>query len=158
MEVIARRYPRKRQFITILIASASLILIGAGLLVASGMVVNFPDALDYIAFGLIVIGIACTGMMVFTLVRYCRLPEILISYENGVFTFPKGVQCRASEISDINYNEAKPYYKDVSYDFGFGLIKLTVNGKQIKVYYVAGAANACERLKTLVREDRLKGE
>ncbi|MDE6613444.1 MAG: hypothetical protein K2K28_02700, partial [Clostridia bacterium] len=99
-EVIVEKYPRLRAFIVVLISSLFLVAVGAGLMVASSKVVNFPDALDYIALGLIVIGVACTGMMVFSIVRFCRLPKQLVTIENGVLTFPKG-SCLADEVTSV---------------------------------------------------------
>lgn len=154
MQIIAEKYPRKRAFIVILLASVFLIVIGAGLLVASGMVVNFPDALDIIAFALIIIGAACTGMMVFSLVRFLRLPQTLITYENGVLAFPKG-SCRADEVTSVDYKHANPSYKNVSYDFGFGMITVEAGGRKLKAYYVANPVEVYEKLRKIVGEAKL---
>ncbi len=154
MVVVAEKYPRKRAFIVILVASVMLIVIGFALACAGAFVDNYPDALDYIGLALILIGVACTVMMIITLVRYCRLPNELITYENGILTFPKG-SCRADEVDSVSCTETKPNYKSVSYDFGFGIVTAEVNGTKLKAYYAANPAETCEKLREIVREARL---
>ncbi len=158
MEIIAKRYPRLRAFIVILVASVMLIAIGAVLIALGAFIVNYPDALDIIGFVLILIGIACTVMMIISIVRFCRLPENLIMYENGELKFHNGFTCRPAEVTGLDCKKADPAYKNVKYDFGFGLITVFVGDKKIKVYYVAQPSDVYTRLKNLVAEAKLLGD
>lgn len=157
MEVIAKRYPRLRAFIVILVASIMLIAIGVVLVALSAFIVNYPDALDIMGFVLILIGIACTVMMIISIVRFCRLPENLITYENGELKFHNGFTCRPAEVTGLDCKKADPAYKNIRYDFGFGLITVWVGEKKIKVYYVAAPSEVYDRLKNLVAEAKLLG-
>ena len=152
MEVVAKKFNRKSTFIIVLIACIFMALVGVGLLVASGYIVNYPDALDIIGFVLILLGVILSALMIYALVVFIKLPEDLITFENGVFTFPKGVTCRAEEITDVSYDSANPSYKSVSYDFGFGQIKLRIGDKKVKIKYVSNPSEVAKRMKELVRE------
>ncbi len=155
METVAKKFDRKSSFITVLAGCILLAVIGAALLIAYAVLDSFPDALSYIGLALIIIGAVLTGLMIFTLVRFCLLPDDLITYENGVLTFPKGISCRAEEVTDVKYYVANPSYKGLSYDFGFGQIRIGIGDKMIKVLYVAAPAKVYKRLEKIVYEAKL---
>lgn len=152
MEVIAKKFNRKSTFIIVLVACVIMALAGVVLIGASAFVENYPDALIYMGFALVIIGVLLTGAMIYSLVVFLKLPEDLITYENGVFTFPKGVTCRAEEITDVDYDSANPGYQNVSFDFGFGQLKLRIGSKKLKVKYVGKISAVCARVKEIVRE------
>ena len=155
MEVIAKKYPRKRAFIFILLACILMAVVGAALLGAYAVMDDFPEALSYIGLALIILGVILTGLMIFSLVRFCRLPDDLITYENGVLTFPKGVQCRAEDVTSVDCDKANPSYKNVTYDFGFGKIKVIAGGKKITAWYAANPDAVVNRLREIAHEARL---
>ncbi len=154
MEVVAKKYPRKTSFIVILLACFLMFAVGLALLIAYIFINDMEDIYSYIGMALMILGFILTALMVFTLIRFCRLPENLITYENGVLTFPKGITLRPEEISSVDFTKANPAYQNVSYDFGFGLIKVEAGSKKIKAYYVANPEGAANRLREIINEAR----
>lgn len=155
METVAKKYPRKRAFIVILVACLLMVAIGAALFITYIFSDDMADVYSYVALALMILGVILTAMMIFSLVRFCRLPENLIIYENGVLTFPNGKSCRADEVTSINCNRANPSYKNVTYDFGFGLIKVSAGEIKFTAYYAADPEAVCARLHEIVREAKL---
>lgn len=152
MEIIASKYERKATFVVLLILCVVMALVGAALVVASGYIVNYPEALTVWGFVQTITFLILGAAMVYSLVRFIRLPQDLITYENGVFAFPYGKSCRAEEITDVSYNSVNPGYRSVSYDFGFGQIKLRIGSQKITVKYVENPSGVANRIRELVRE------
>ena len=145
MEIVAKKYPCKKQFAVILASSLVILLSGVGLFLAYVM---------YMAMFLMLAGLICTALMIFVLVRFNRLPSNLITYENGVLTFPKGITLRPEEITSLDFTVANAAYKSVSYNFGYGMIKAETRSGKIKVLYAADVQNAVNRLREIINEAR----
>ena len=155
MEVVAKKYPRKRAFIVILTACILMAVVGALFACAYAFLDGFTTPILVMGIVLLIIGVVLTGLMIFSLVRFCRLPENLITYENGILTFPNGEKYRAEEVTSVSCDKANPSYQNMTYDFGFGKIKVFIGSKKITAWYAASPDRVVNRLKQIVYEAKL---
>lgn len=151
MEVIASKYKRKTRFILLLVFCIAMLAVGWVFLIVSNFVED-SFSMEILGYTLFALGVVLSAAMVFTIIRVAKLPQDLITYENGVFTFPGGKTCRVEDITDVSYNSVNPGFQSVSYDFGFGQIKLRVGSKKIKVMFVENPSGVAKRIRELVRE------
>lgn len=155
MEIIAKKFNRKKSFIFILLASVLVLACGLALLIAAIINSSMDDVYMYLGIFFTAIGVFVTTLSLIALIRYSLLPDTLLTYENGVFTLPKGNKIETSKIQDVKYVTATPSYSGITYNMGFGRITIFAEGKKQNVNYVSDTANVYDRILEIVRVDKL---
>ncbi len=146
MEVVALKFAKKKVFVLVFLASLALLLVGVGLLVAYALISTWDaDAVSYFAVALIVIGVAVTGLSLFGLIRYSRMPSELISYEEGVFTLYNGAKIAASEVTEVKF--------DSSF-LGFGSVTVVAGGKKYRVNYIGDTSAVYDKMLKIITDSR----
>ncbi len=134
MTIIAER--RKGMFEIYLCSLVlSVILLGVSIWMTVAINLNYGFVIAVCAVFCIFIGYKFWGIM--------RLPKIIISYQEGVLTFPE-FTCEVKQVTDVEYR--------VSNHADWGEIIVTVDGKRKMYGNVNEVAKACERLKSIMEQ------
>ncbi|MDE6504494.1 MAG: hypothetical protein K2L42_01330 [Clostridia bacterium] len=94
------------------------------------------------------IGGAVTAVAAVTIYRTKRIPEKIITYQNGILKFSDGFSCRIEEVKSVICTSAVDYGSDTA----FNIISMGVGNTGSLTVFVGGKKRFITGLKTLKRQ------
>ena len=102
------------------------------------------------------IGIASLTALIFVIcqiVKYAKIPNVLLTYDQGKLYFADGFECAISDVQGVKYQR---YYSGHLFYWSSGKLIVQACGREFKFQQVAHVEDAHNRLLELMLEAREK--